>query len=195
MKVLVGISGSIGLLGIPAHLISLQVEAKVEELRILMTPTASRFLSPQTLEALLRLPVYVDPWTDGRPMRSPPELVKDIDLYLIAPASATTLSRCANGSGETLLSYCYLCHPGAAAFAPTMAAAAWKHPAVLRNLARLQEDGACILPAGPSYSASTGTFERNGMCPYPEMWPLLKTYMEERQNVAAAITERDAGSP
>jgi phosphopantothenoylcysteine synthetase/decarboxylase len=184
MRVLVGISGSIGVLGIPAYLIGLQVAPEVEELRILMTPTATRFLAPQSLEALLRLPVHVDPWADGRPLRSPPELVQDIDLYLVAPASATTLARCANGVGDTLVSYCYLCHGGATAFAPSLAPGAWRHPAVLRNLDRLQQDGAHILPPGLSYSASTGTFEKSGPCPFPEMWPVLKRLVEERRTAA-----------
>jgi phosphopantothenoylcysteine decarboxylase/phosphopantothenate--cysteine ligase len=181
MKILVGISGSIGVLGIPAHLISLQVEKEVEELRIIMTPTAARFVSPRTLEALVRLPVHVDPWTDGRPMYSPPELVEDVDLFLIAPASATTLSRCANGSGETLLSHCYLSYTGLVAFAPSMAPEMRAHPAVVRNLERLREDGACILPSGPSYSAATGTFVKGGTCTYQEMWPILKSLLQERQ--------------
>jgi phosphopantothenoylcysteine decarboxylase / phosphopantothenate---cysteine ligase len=186
MKILVGISGSIGILGIPAYLASLQAEKEVEELRILMTPTATRFLNPQALEALLRRSVYVDPWTDGRPMISPPELVRDIDVYLIAPASATTLSRCATGSGETLLAHCYLCHTGPSAFAPAMSAEMWEHPAVLRNLNQLKDDGAHILPAGMGYSAATGKIQRTSLCPYNEMWSILKSlsqrrYEEERQ--------------
>jgi phosphopantothenoylcysteine decarboxylase / phosphopantothenate---cysteine ligase len=181
MKILVGISGSIGVLGIPAHLISLQVQSEVEELRIIMTPTAARFVNPRTLEALLQLPIQVDPWTDGRPMYSPPELVKDVDLFLIAPASATTLSRCANGSGETLLSHCYLSYSGLVAFAPSMAPEMRAHPAVARNIERLQADGACILPPGPSYSAALGTFVEGGTCPYQQMWPILKSLLEERQ--------------
>jgi phosphopantothenoylcysteine decarboxylase / phosphopantothenate---cysteine ligase len=180
MKVLVGISGSIGVLGIPAHLISLQVEKEVEELRILMTTTAARFVNPQTLEALLRLPIRVDPWSDGHPMYSPPDLVKDIDLYLIAPASATTLSRCANGSAETLLAHCYLSYSGPVAFAPSMSVQMLNHPAVRRNLERLKKDGACILPPGMSYSASTGTFQPGGTCPYQEMWPILKAFLQKQ---------------
>ena len=181
MKILVGISGSIGVLGIHAYLISLQVEKEVEEIRIVMTPTAARFLSPQTLEGLLRRPVYVDPWTDRGPMYPPPAIVKDLDLYLIAPASATTLARCATGSAETLLAHCYLSHTGPVAFAPSMEPEMWRHPAVLRNLERLKEDGACILPAGYGYAASTGTIQRSSMCSYKEMWPILKSLVQKSQ--------------
>ena len=76
-------------------------QEEVEEVRAVMTPTASRFLSPRSLEALLKRPVHVDPWTDPGIMPAPPELVQGVDLYLVAPASATTLSRCAAGSGDS----------------------------------------------------------------------------------------------
>jgi phosphopantothenoylcysteine decarboxylase / phosphopantothenate---cysteine ligase len=181
MKVLVGISGSIGVMGIPGHLISLQVEKEVEELRVLMTPTAARFVNPQTLEALLRLSIHVDPWADGHPMYSPVDLVKEIDLYLIAPASATTISRCASGSAETLLAHCYLCHSGPAAFAPSMSPEMWEHPAVRRNLKQLEKDGACILPPGVAYSASTGTFQKGGLCLYKDMWPILNSFLQKKK--------------
>ena len=184
MKILFGISGSIAVLGIPGYLASLQAEKEVEEVRVLMTPTAARFLNPQSLEALLRLSVHVDPWTDGRPMVSPPELVRDIDLFLIAPASATTLSRCATGSGETLLGHCYLCHRGPVAVAPAMSVEMWDHPAVIRNLERLKDDGVCILPAGAGYSAATGKVQKTAVCPYREMWPILKSLVKNERSSA-----------
>ena len=174
MKILIGVSGSIGVLNVHSYLINLKSEPEVEEIRIVMTPTAARFVNPQGLEALLRQRVYVDPWTEPGPMYSPPELVKDMDLFLIAPASATTLSRCATGSGETLLCHCYLSHKGPVAFAPAMSEEMWEHPAVRRNRERLQEDGAAILPAGAGYSAAAGKVQRGSMCPYSKMWPLLK---------------------
>ena len=182
MKILVGISGSIGVLGIPPYLVNLQAEKEVEEIRIIMTPTAARFVNPQALEALLRRQVYIDPWTDGGPTYSPPELLKDIDVFLIAPASATTLSRCATGSGETLLAHCYLCHRGPSAFAPSMSAEMWEHPAVLRNLEQLKADGATILPAGASYSAATGKVQKTSVCSYKEMWPILKSLAAQKSS-------------
>ncbi len=186
MKILVGISGSIGVLGIHGHLAGLLAEKEVEELRIVMSPSAARFVSPQALEALFRLPVHVDSWTDGRPMVSPPVLVAGIDVYLIAPASATTISRCANGMADTLLAHCYLSNTTPTAFAPAMEEEMWRHPAVRRNLERLREDGALILPAGVGYSAATGKVGRGAMCSYQDMWPLLKSLAKKESAVALA---------
>lgn len=182
MKILVGISGSIGVLGIHSYLVNLQAEKEVEELRLVMSPTAARFLNPRSLEALLRLPVNVDSWTDGRPMVSPPVLVKDLDVYLIAPASATTLARCATGSGETLLAHCYLSHSGPTAFAPAMEEEMLAHPAVRRNLGVLKGDGACILPTGFGYSAAKGTIGKGAVCSYKEMWQTIGSLVQKRSS-------------
>ena len=179
MKILVGISGSIGVVGVHSYLVSLLLEKEVEEVRAIMTPTAARFMSPRTLEAFLRRQVHVDPWSDQGPMYAPPELVTGLDLYLIAPASATTLSRCAHGSAETLVASCYLCHSGPVAFAPSMSPTMWEHPAVQRNLDRLREFGACILPPGEGFSVTAQKKERGSMCSYKEMWPILKSLVRK----------------
>lgn len=180
MKVLVGISGSIGVVGIHNYLIDLLLQEEVEEVNAVMTPAAARFISPRSLEAFIRRPVYIDPWTDEiNVMFSPPELVKGIDLYLVAPASATTLSRCASGSADTLVAHCYLCHTGPVAFAPSMAPEMWKHPAVRRNFALLRKFGACILPPGEGYSVAARKMQKGAMCSFTEMWPRLKALVEK----------------
>ncbi|MFL6196707.1 MAG: flavoprotein [Thermoanaerobaculia bacterium] len=178
MKILVGISGSIGVLGVHTYLINFLAQKEVEEVRAIMTPTAAKFVSPKAIEALLGKQVRVDPWTDGGVMTSTPELVRGIDLYLVAPASATTISRCAHGSAETLVANCYLCYTGPVAFAPAMAPEMWDHPAVRRNFDQLREYGATILPAGSGFSAALGKQMKGAMCPFSQMWPLLKSIVE-----------------
>jgi phosphopantothenoylcysteine decarboxylase / phosphopantothenate---cysteine ligase len=189
MRILVGITGSIGVLGIHAYLASLLGQKEVEELRILMTPTAARFVSPRALEALTGVAVRVDAWTDSGQMISPPSLVKEIDLYLIAPASATTLGKCAAGVADTLVTNCYLCYTGPVAFAPAMAPEMWDHPAVRANFNRLREYGACILPAGVGFSAALGRNIKGALCPFKEMWPLLKALVENARKPPSEETE------
>jgi phosphopantothenoylcysteine decarboxylase/phosphopantothenate--cysteine ligase len=178
MKILVGISGSIGVVGIHSYLVSMLLEKEVEEVNAVMTPTAARFLSPRSLEAFLGRTVHVDPWTDPGTMFAPPELVKGIDLYLVAPASATTLSRCAAGAAETLVANCYLCHTGPVAFAPSMSPEMREHPAVRHNLDRLKEFGACILPQGEGFSVAARKMQKSSMCSYAQMWPQLKALVQ-----------------
>lgn len=185
MKILVGISGSIGVLGIHAYLISLLMEEEVEEVRAVMTPTAARFVNPRALEAFLRHPVHVDPWTDPGLGFAPPELVQGIDVYLVAPASATTLSRCASGSAENLVASCFLCHTGPVAFAPAMSQEMWQHPAVLRNFALLKKYGATILPPGKGYLVTAKKQTKGPMCSYGVLWPRLKALVEESKGRGA----------
>jgi phosphopantothenoylcysteine synthetase/decarboxylase len=58
----------------------------------------------------------------------------------------------------------------------------WAHPAVRRNLERLQGDGACILPAGAGYSAAAGKFQKSSMCPYSKMWPILRSLVADAKS-------------
>lgn len=179
MRVLFGISGSIGVIGVTGHLQQFLMQEEVEELRVVMTPTAARFLSPRAIEAFLGDPVRVDLWSEPGPMISPPELVRGIDVYVVAPASATTLSRCAAGSAETLVANCYLCHTGPVLFAPAMSEEMMAHPAVRRNLRQLEEFGASILEPSMGYSAAAKRELRVAMCPFPRMWSRLKAVVEE----------------
>jgi|SRR4028118_358750 Phosphopantothenoylcysteine synthetase/decarboxylase len=181
MKILVGISGSVGVVGIHTYLLNLLMEKEVDEVNAIMTPSAARFLNPRTLEVFLGNQVHVDPWTDTGLMYAPPELVKGVDLYLIAPASATTLSRCATGSAETLIANCYLCHTGPVAFAPSMSPSMWDHPAVIQNIDRLKSFGACILPPGEGFSITARKTEKASICSYTEMWPRLRSFVQESQ--------------
>jgi len=189
MRVLVGISGSIAVVGITGHLQQLLMQKEVEELRVVMTPTAARFLSPKAIEALIGRAVKVDLWSDPGPMIAPAELVIGIDIYVVAPASATTLARCASGSAETLVSNCYLCHTGPVVFAPAIPEAVMAHPAVRRNLKQLEEFGACVLETSTGYSAATKKQAKGAMCPFPPMWARMKSLVEQAQKEKQPIPQ------
>jgi len=181
MRVLIGISGSLAVVGITVHLKQFLMQEEVEELQAIMTPTAARFISPKAIEAIIGRSVRVDLWSEPGPMISPAELVMGIDVYVVAPASATTLARCASGSAETLVSMCYLCHKGPVVFAPAMHEDALAHPAVRRNLKQLEEFGACILETAIGYSAAAKKETRGAMCPFPAMWSRLKSLVGQAQ--------------
>jgi len=181
MRVLVGISGSIAVVGITGHLQQFLMQEEVEELRVIMTPTAARFLSPKAIEAIIGKSVRTDLWSEPGPMIAPAELVMGIDVYVVAPASATTIARCASGSAETLVSNCYLCHTGPVVFAPAMPEEALAHPAVRRNFKQLEEFGACILETSIGRSAATKKQTRGAMCPFPAMWFRIKSLVEQAQ--------------
>ncbi len=114
-------------------------------------------------------------------MIAPAELVMGIDVYVIAPASATTVARCASGSAETLIANSYLCHKGPVIFAPAMPENVMAHPAVRQNLKRLEEFGACILETSTGYSSAAKKMTGGAMCPFALMWHRLKSLVEQAQ--------------
>jgi phosphopantothenoylcysteine decarboxylase/phosphopantothenate--cysteine ligase len=149
-KIILGITG-----GVAAYKSCELVRRLREEgaqVQAVMTASASRFVGSATLQALTGLPVYADLWdprvTDGMAHIS---LSREADAILVAPASANTLAKLANGLCDDLLSTLVLARRREHCkllLAPAMNVEMWEHPATQRNVRRLREDGARIL--GPA---------------------------------------------
>ena len=167
MKILVGLTGAIGVLGIHAYLLRLAAEPDAE-VALMMTPTAARIIDPGALGAVLRCEVTVEPWRERRAV-PPAALTRGIDVLLVAPASATTIAYCATGSAANLIAACYLSHVGRSVFAPSMAPEMLAHPATRRNLRILAEDGATVLPTGEGVQVATGRWTPGALCDYATM--------------------------
>jgi phosphopantothenoylcysteine decarboxylase/phosphopantothenate--cysteine ligase len=73
------------------------------------------------------------------------EVNEGMDLMLVAPASANTLSQMASGAASNLLTSCYLAFRGPVVIAPAMNTSMWLHPATERNLATLRGDGVHVI--------------------------------------------------
>lgn len=142
MNILLGITGSIAAYK-AADLASQLVKAG-HEVHVVMTRTATEFITPLTLQVLTRQPVLVSledekqSWKPGHI-----ELADQAELFLVAPASADALGNFANGLAPDPLSSCYLALPRTTPvlIAPAMNGKMWQHPATQRNVARLLEDG------------------------------------------------------
>ena len=142
MNILLGITGSIAAYK-AADLASQLVKAG-HEVHVVMTRTATEFITPLTLQVLTRQPVLVSledekqSWKPGHI-----ELADQADLFLVAPASADALGNFANGLAPDPLSSCYLALPRTTPvlIAPAMNGKMWQHPSTQRNVIRLLEDG------------------------------------------------------
>jgi phosphopantothenoylcysteine decarboxylase len=142
MTIVLGITGSIAAYK-AADLASQLVKAG-HEVHAVMTRAATEFITPLTLQVLTRNPVLVtledekQSWKPGHI-----ELADRADLFLVAPASADVIGNFANGLAPDPLSSIYLALPRATPvlIAPAMNGKMWLHPAVQRNVLRLQEDG------------------------------------------------------
>ncbi|GHC59999.1 flavoprotein [Roseibacillus persicicus] len=142
MNIVLGITGSIAAYK-AADLTSQLVKAG-HEVHCVMTKAATEFITPLTLQVLSREPVLVsledekNSWKPGHI-----ELADNADLFLVAPLSADTLGNFANGLAPDPLSSIYLALPPETPvlLAPAMNGKMWQHPATLRNIEQLKEDG------------------------------------------------------
>lgn len=135
-NILLGVCGSIASYK-SATLTRLLVKAGAN-VRIVMTRDACNFITPLTLSTLSKHPVlteYFDPQTGS--WNNHVELGMRSDLMLIAPASANTLAKFANGICDNLLSAVYLSAKCPVYFAPAMDLDMWKHPATQKNIIAL----------------------------------------------------------
>ena len=153
-KILLGVTGSIAAYK-SAFLVRLLVKAGAE-VKVVMTTSATDFIAPLTLSTLSKNPVvstYTDDPTTGV-WNNHVELGLWADLMIIAPATANTLAKMANGICDNVLLATYQSAKCPVAVAPAMDLDMFQHPATRKNLGTLQEFGNLIIPAGTGELAS-----------------------------------------
>jgi phosphopantothenoylcysteine decarboxylase len=138
-RLVIGVSGGIAAYK-TAALVSQLVQAGAE-VSVVMTAAARQFIGPTTFAALTGRQVATDLFDPHYPLGAHIQLVSDVQLLCIAPASADCLGKLAHGLADDLLSTLYLCCPAPILLAPAMNDRMWQHPAVQRNVQRLREDG------------------------------------------------------
>ncbi|MBR9919712.1 MAG: bifunctional phosphopantothenoylcysteine decarboxylase/phosphopantothenate--cysteine ligase CoaBC [Bacteroidetes bacterium] len=137
-KILLGISGSIA--AYKAAFLTRLLIKNDAEVQVLMTPSAASFISPLTLSTLSKKPVYSDV-SGAEGWNNHVELGLWADAYIVAPATANTLSKMASGQSDNMLTAAYLSARCPVFFAPAMDLDMWKHPANRRNLEWLESYG------------------------------------------------------
>lgn len=152
-NIVLGVCGSIAAYKI-ASLIRLLIKEEAS-VQVIMTPEATQFITPLTLSTLSKKPVLVDYYDQKTgEWNNHVHLGLQADLMLIAPASANTIAKMANGFCDNLLTAIYLSAKCAVYMAPAMDLDMWKHPATQRNLALLSSYGNIIIPPGNGELAS-----------------------------------------
>lgn len=142
MNIILGITGSIA--AYKAAELASQLVKDGHHVHAVMTAAATEFITPLTLQVLTRQPVLLSledekhSWKPGHI-----DLADRADLFLVAPATANTISEFANGLAPDSLSSIYLALPRTTPviIAPAMNGKMWDHPATQRNVERLKQDG------------------------------------------------------
>jgi len=135
-KVLLGITGSISAYK-AADLCRLLIQAEAS-VRVIMTEASTSFISPLTLSVLSKNKVEVDFVNDDSTWNNHVELGLWADLFVVAPASATTMAKFVNGICDNLLSATYLSIRCPVLIAPAMDHDMYLHPATADNISVLK---------------------------------------------------------
>lgn len=154
-KILLGISGGIAAYK-TANLVRLLIKAGAQ-VQVVMSPASLHFVTPLTLATLSKNPVYSTFFNEEEgngEWNNHVELGLWADFMLIAPATANTLSKMANGNCDNLLIATYLSAKCPVYFAPAMDLDMNKHPSTLDSFEKLKSFGNTMIPAESGELAS-----------------------------------------
>jgi len=154
-NILLGVSAGIAAYK-TAFLVRLFIKAGAN-VKVVMTPASKDFITPLTLSTLSKNPVhssFTNEEDDNAVWNNHVDLALWADLFLIAPATANTLSKMANGTSDNLLLATYLSAKCPVYFAPAMDLDMYKHPTTLRSFKRLKSFGNIMIPATSGELAS-----------------------------------------
>ncbi|WP_027854339.1 bifunctional phosphopantothenoylcysteine decarboxylase/phosphopantothenate--cysteine ligase CoaBC [Marinobacterium litorale] len=137
-RILLGITG--GIAAYKSAELTRQLKTAGADVRVVMTPAATEFITPLTLQALSGNPVHLQLLNpEAEAGMGHIELAKWADLVLVAPASADFIARLAAGMGDDLLTTLCLATDAPICLAPAMNQAMWRDPRTQQNLERLQK--------------------------------------------------------
>ncbi|MGB2045091.1 MAG: bifunctional phosphopantothenoylcysteine decarboxylase/phosphopantothenate--cysteine ligase CoaBC [Porticoccaceae bacterium] len=143
-KIILGVTGGIAAYK-SAELVRRLQDAGAE-VRVVMTPAATEFIRPLTMQALSGHQVHAELLdSDAEAGMGHIELARWGDLLLIAPASADFIANMVHGRADSLLSAIYLATAAKVVVAPAMNQAMWAHPASIDNIATLRQRSVTII--------------------------------------------------
>ncbi|MBN1865119.1 MAG: phosphopantothenoylcysteine decarboxylase [Victivallales bacterium] len=143
--VVLGVTGSIAAYK-AADLCSKLVQQSVS-VRVVMTDSASKLVTPATFLAISRNPVITTLWELPEWQPKHIALSDEADLLLIAPCTANFIGKLASGIADDALSTLAVSYSGPTIIAPAMNPKMWSHPAVKRNVETLLGQG--VILVGP----------------------------------------------
>ncbi|WP_392470432.1 bifunctional phosphopantothenoylcysteine decarboxylase/phosphopantothenate--cysteine ligase CoaBC [Sphingobacterium cellulitidis] len=177
--IVIGISGSIAAYKI-ATLVRLLRKAEAS-VQVIMTQEATQFITPLTLSTLSNNPVYVDYYDQkSGEWNNHVHIAESADLILIAPATANTLAKCAQGICDNLLQAVYLSAKSDVCIAPAMDLEMWIHPSVKNNIQLLKSYGNLIIPPGKGELAS-GLVGEGRLAEPEEIFQFIEDHLQANQ--------------
>lgn len=181
-KILLGVSG--GIAAYKAALLVRLLKMAGVDVQVVMTPDAARFITPLTLGTLSEREVLVEVWPESSDASwtKHVELGLWADLFVIAPATAQTVAKLANGFCNNMLTAAALSARCPMLVCPAMDHDMYEHPATQANLQKLREMGYAVMDAahGPLASGLVG----QGRLPEPdEIAARIREMLAEKQSM------------
>lgn len=135
------------------------------DLEVALTDSALEFIGPQTFAAITGRQPHTDLF--GQESVSPhTELARWAELIVVAPATAATIARLANGLSTGMVSATLMAYTGPVLLAPAMHTEMWEHPATIRNIETLRGDGYQLI--GPETGSLAGGDTGTGRVSEPD---------------------------
>jgi len=179
-KILIGITASIAAYKIPFLIRLFKKEGA--DVQVLLTPNAVDFVTPLTLSTLSQRPVLIEPFNlkNGQ-WNSHVELGNWADLLIVAPASANTIGKFANGIIDNLLLATYFASQCPVFFAPAMDVDMFYHPVTQNNIKILQSNGNMLIAPAEGELAS-GLFGAGRMEEPETIFRIIEGYFETQND-------------
>jgi phosphopantothenoylcysteine decarboxylase/phosphopantothenate--cysteine ligase len=179
-KILLGVTGGIAAYK-TTYLVRLLIKAGAE-VRVVLSPSARDFVTPLSLSTLSKNPVYweyYDNKSESGEWHNHVELALWADLMILAPLTANTLSKIANGQSDNFLMAVYLSAKCPVFFAPAMDLDMYKHPATVKNIKTLESFGHILIPAESGELAS-GLSGEGRMAEPETIYNKMLSYLKEQ---------------
>jgi len=145
--IILGISG--GIAAYKAATICSRLVGLGAEVHVIMTESATRFITPLTLQTLSKNRVHLDTFEELEPqVVTHIDLADRADLILLAPATANMIAKLAHGIADDMLSTTLLAATCPLVIAPAMNVHMYEHPAVTHNMELLAQRGAYFIDPG-----------------------------------------------
>jgi phosphopantothenoylcysteine decarboxylase/phosphopantothenate--cysteine ligase len=196
-RILIGVSGGIAAYK-AVELVRLATKAG-HAVRVVQTPSSLRFVGKATFEGVTGAPVLVDEFEDDPARGAFPgdaapdhepishlELVRNCDVYVVAPASANTLAKLATGQADNLLTSAALACTAPLLVAPAMNGAMWVHPATIANVEALRARGAQIVEPTTGALASKGEWGTGRLAEPADLLAAIEGVLAEPTTPATA---------
>lgn len=163
-QIVVGVGG--GIAAFKAVILVRELQRRGASVRVVMTPSAQRFIGAATFTGLTGKPAVTDLWDPSYPGEVHVELGTSADAIVVAPATANLLARAASGMADDAVLATLSCAGCPILYAPAMHENMWLAAATQRNARQLEQDGAVLV--GPVAGALASGEQGMGRMAEPE---------------------------